>query len=461
MLPAPPSMGTIASWLDEHDVRLVRVEATSLDGPLIGKHVSREKFEHCLPGGLCVTDFALAVDVAGTPQLGWWADWRQATLGDIYLRPDLATLVMLPEEPGIAACLGQFTDATGVPIPVCPRTLLHEQTTALSALGYEARCAFELEFFLIESRIDVARRRGFKGLNPVGGQRSKMVYLTQRSPEFLPLMREATARLEAIGVPWEAFNDEGAPGQLELNIAPADPVTTADRLVRAKRVLRDVAFEHGRSVTFMAKPFTDLYGSGLHVHLSLWRDGQPVFADPNRAEILRWWVGGCLSTIAGATSIMLPTINSFRRQVDFAAAPTTPTWGEDNKGAALRTITREGASARVEHRLAAGDANPYLVLAAVMAGGLAGLDERREPPAASDNLPWGLPADRERLPHSIRAASDALDADQRLRKQLGDVFVDHWVESRKWEWLMFHTSGGDPDAKGTTQWELERYFEWV
>ena len=156
-----------------------------------------------------------------------------------------------------------------------------------------------------------------------------MLYLTQRSPEFLPLMRSAIRRLEQMGIGWEAFNDEAAPGQFELNLAPTDPVTAADWTVRAKRALRDAAFEHDRAVTFMARPFP-VYGSGLHLHLSLWRDGAPVFAEDG--EALRYWVGGTLATVAGATSICVPTINSFRRQVDFAAVPTTPTWGEDNKG---------------------------------------------------------------------------------------------------------------------------------
>ena len=174
---------------------------------------------------------------------------------------------------------------------------------------------------------------------------------------------------------------------------------------------RDAAYEHRRAVTFMARPFP-VYGSGLHLHLSLWRDGAPVFAEDG--EALRYWVGGTLVTVAGATSICVPTINSFRRQVDFAAVPTTPTWGEDNKGAAVRTITRPAASVR-EHRLAAADANPYLVLAAILAGGLAGLDERIDPPAVT-NLPWGLPDRSQRLPGSITAAADALAGDERLRK---------------------------------------------
>jgi glutamine synthetase len=436
---------------------MVRIEGTAIDGPLLGKHVSPAKFEGCLPEGVCLADFVLAMDLAGTPQLGWWGDWRQPALGDMYLRPDLSTGVNVPDAPGVMSFLGNFTHVDGTPLPVCPRSLLQRQQDRLADLGYAAKTAFEIEFFIVEESIDQARAQKFKGLTPFGGAGHKMAYLTQRSPEFLPILRAATNRLEAMDIPWEAFNDEAAPGQFELNLAPADPVTTADRTVRAKRAIRDAAHEHGRAVTFMARPFP-VYGSGLHVHLSLWRDGEPAFA---AGEVIRHWIGGCIATAAGATSIYTPTINSFRRQVDFNAVPTTPTWGEDNKGAAFRTITRSGSLARVEHRVASADANPYLVLAAVLAGGLAGLEERIEPPPPVTHLPWGLPDSYERLPTSITAAAEALASDERLRKGLGDAFVDHWVEGRRWEWLMFHTSGGDPDAPTVTDWELERYFEWV
>jgi glutamine synthetase len=436
---------------------LIRIEGTTLDGPLIGKHVSRAKFDHCLPAGVCLADFVFAMDLAGTPQLGWWSDWRQPALGDMYLRPDLSTEVPVPDAPGVVSYLGAFTDLHGTPLPVCPRSLLQRQTERLTTLGYDAKCAFELEFFIVEESLDQARAQEFKDLTPLGGPAPKMAYLTQRSSQFLPILRSATERLDAMGIPWEAFNDEAAPGQFELNLAPADPVTTADRTVRAKRALRDAAYEHGHAVTFMARPFP-IYGSGLHLHLSLWRDDQPAFTD---AATIRHWVGGCLATAAGATSICTPTINSFRRQVDFAAVPTTPTWGEDNKGAAFRTITRSGALARVEHRMGCADANPYLVLATTMAGGITGLEERIEPPEPVAHLPWGLPEGFERLPASITAAADALARDEHLRKQLGDDFIEHWVESRKWEWLMFHSEGGDPDAESVTDWELKRYFEWV
>jgi glutamine synthetase len=436
--------------------RLVRIEAASLDGPMVGKFVSAEKFERSLPVGVSLADFVLASDLAGTPQLGWWGDWRRPALGDMVLRPDPATAVVEPG--GTVSVLGSFTDREGTPLPVCPRSLLAAQVARLAALGYDVRCAFELELFVVEESIAEARACGFRGLTPLGGHDPKPLYVTQRAPEYLPLLRTATERLEQLGITWEAFNDEAAPGQFELNLAPTDPMTAADWTVRAKRAVREAAYAHGHAVTFMAKPFAAL-GSGLHLHLSLWRDGTPLFDRGDDAQ--GHWVGGLLATLAGATSILVPTINSYRRQVDFAAVPTTPTWGEDNRGVAVRTIRPAVGGARVEHRLAAADANPYLVLATVLAGGLAGLEERIDPPDPVTNLPWGTPEGHPRLPASITAAADALAADERLAKALGDGFVEHWAESRRWEWLMFHSEGADPDARDATDWELRRYFEWV
>jgi glutamine synthetase len=449
----------LEGWLDEHDIRVVRVDATGPEGTLIGKHVSRPKFLSCLPDGVAMTDIGLVMDLAGTPQLGWWADWRQDALGDVNVRPDLTTLIEIPDQPGVAWCLGTFAALSGRALPICPRSLLAKQVDDLAALGLEARTAIEVEFFVFEGRIDHARRRGFRGLVPLGGSAPKQGYMTQRAAEVTPFLRDATASLDAAGVPWEAFTDEAGPGQFELNIAPSDPVTSADRVTRAKQVLRDVAYAHDKCVTFMARPFADLgYGSGLHMHLSLWRDGQPAFRDEGT---LRAWIAGYMETIDGATSLMNPTVNSFRRQIDFVAAPTTPTWGDDNKGAAVRAVHRADKLTRVEHRVAAGDANPYLVMAAALAGGISGLEEQLTPPEPVTGLPWGLPSDRPRLPHSLTTAAEALARDERLGARLGPVFVEHWVEGRRWEWLMFHTSGGDPDADGTTDWELRRYFEWV
>ena len=173
------------------------------------------------------------------------------------------------------------------------------------------------------------------------------------------------------------------------------------------------------------------------------------------------WLGGLMATLDGTVSLLAPTVTSYRRFVDFIAAPTTHTWGEDNKSCAVRTITRGPRQTRIEHRVAASDANPYLVVAAVLAGGLAGLTEEIEPPEPTPTLNWGVPAKVPKLPTTILSAAAALEADDRLTKLLGPDFVDHWVNTRRWEWLMFHTTGGDPAAPDVTDWELNRYFEFV
>jgi glutamine synthetase len=163
----------------------------------------------------------------------------------------------------------------------------------------------------------------------------------------------------------------------------------------------------------------------------------------------------------GALSILAPTVNSYRRMVGFAAAPTTPTWGEENKSTGLRVISRSEKLARVEHRVASADVNVYLALAVILAGGLAGIQGAIEPPPEHHELAWGGPPGSAQLPSSISSAAAELENDKLLTDVLGEVFVDYWLHSRRWEWLMFHTGGGDAEATNVTDWELDRYFELV
>jgi glutamine synthetase len=147
--------------------------------------------------------------------------------------------------------------------------------------------------------------------------------------------------------------------------------------------------------------------------------------------------------------------------VGFAAAPTVASWGDDDKSAAVRVLSPSPSAARIEHRVAGGDANPYLVLATVLAGGMAGIEHSIEPPQPLGVASWGLPAGYPHLPKTITLAADALDADSSLRAVLGAAFCDYWANTRRWEWLMFHTTGGDPMETDVTQWELDRLFEIV
>ena len=186
-------------------------------------------------------------------------------------------------------------------------------------------------------------------------------------------------------------------------------------------------------------------GGGMHVNLSLEdRDGVNVFyredAEPHHSEVLRSWVGGLLASAPGAMSLLTPNVNSYRRLIEITGPPTTATWGEGNKSVAVRTVTSAPGSSRIEHRVPSGDCNIYLALAAILAGGLIGLEDRLEPPPEFEGMAWGLPPEAApRLPHTLEQASAALAADDRLAGVLGDELVRYWLGSRRWEWIAFHT----------------------
>jgi glutamine synthetase len=335
-------------------------------------------------------------------------------------------------------------------------------TERLDGHGLTAKAAFEIEVMLFRESFAEARAKKLQHLTPMS-HHAPLGYLHYNSRQQLQFLDVALQRLEGLGIPIEAWHDEAGPGQVEINLDPADPITACDRVIRLKQVLREVALEQGCSVTFMAKPNYE-YGNGLHVHHSLARDGVPVFYAPDGhdvSELTRRWLGGLMATMPAATSIFCPNINSFRRMVGFAAAPTVASWGEDDKSAAVRVLSRSPTAARIENRVAGGDANPYLVLAAVLAGGIAGIEQTIEPPAPLGVAGWGLPAGYPHLPNTITKAAEAMASDTVLRSVLGSNFCDYWVNTRRWEWLMYHTTGGDAMATTVTQWELDRLFEIV
>ncbi|HEY5173593.1 MAG TPA: glutamine synthetase family protein [Acidimicrobiia bacterium] len=453
----------VGAWLDANHITTVRTEGASIDGVVLGKHLSRDKFERSLPLGPALSDLVFAWDIGGSPQLGWWAEFRQPALGDVHQRPDLSTIVTSPNRPGMANVLVDHTSIDGTPLPVCPRVVLRSVVDQLAARGFTASSAFELEFMVFHESYDDARRAHYRSLSPIG-MPVPVGYTTHNAHYLVGFMDEVVRRLDGLGIPWEAWSDEAAPGQVELNFVPADPVSAADRVFRAKQVIKEVALDRGVSATFMARP-TSEYGNGMHIHHSLSRGGASAFFDGDgpdrRSADMRHWIGGLVATMPGAVSILAPTVNSYRRMVAFAAAPTTPTWGEENKSTGLRVISRSEKLARVEHRVASADVNVYLALAVILAGGLAGIDGAIDPPPEHRGLAWGEPPSTARLPSSISSAADDLERDKVLTEILGDVFVDYWLHGRRWEWLMFHTGGGDADATSVTDWELARYFEIV
>jgi glutamine synthetase len=456
-----PELGEVSGWLSANRISCVRMEATNHDGLVLGKYMAPARFAATVEKGTLLADTAFGVDAAGEVAVGWdWGPWR-GQVADIKLVPDPETLIALPSPEGWASAICDFTDLAGEPLPICPRGVLRRLSAELAQRGYSAAVGPELEFMVFAEPIQQARAQGYRDLTPLGGE-TRVTYLMSGSQELEWFMSAAMERLAALGIEWDYWSNETAPGQVEINLAPAAPLACADNVARTKQALRDVAAEEGRTVTFMAWGLDQHLGGGMHVNLSLSADGENAFYDEaapdHHSELLRRWVAGLLATMPAAMSFLSPNPNSYRRLIEITGPPTTVSWGEGNKSVAVRTITREPHASRIEHRVPSADCNIYLALAVILAGGLVGIDDGLEPPPQFEGMAWGLPPEAApRLPSSIKRAAAALAADTRLAEALGPETVRYWLGSREWEWMAFHTGGGDPDR--VADYELRRYFE--
>ena len=447
----------LADWLQANRITTIRVEGTNLDGSLLGKFVSPAKFLASVDVGVTVTDLVFGADLKNVPYMGFaWPQWR-GNLLDVYLKPDLGTLVVW--RPGMASVIADFCLADGTPLSLCPRSLLKRHVGQLAEAGYSALTAIEIEASVFEESIHEARDKGFQGLRPLGGGAGACYHLA-KSSDWYEYMSAVTARLDEVGLAWEAWNDEAAAGQIELNLPPADPVAVADAWTRARQIMREVAFDQGRSVTFMAK-WCDEYGQASHLNISLGREGVNAFyAEDGPSEAMSAFIGGVMATLAGVTSFAMPWITSYRRLVEMQGPPTTLTWGVGNKSAAIRAIVGHPKASRLECRVPGSDSNVYVVLGVTLAAGGYGLAHALPAPPETAALAWGATDRTAKIPDSITRAADALSADPILREVLGEEFVDYWVGTRRWEWWAFHTTGGDPDGP-LCPWESTRYFELV
>jgi glutamine synthetase len=443
-------------WLVDQGIHTIRIEGTNLDGSLMGKFLSPAKFLKSLDSGVALADLAFGVDLQNTPYWGFaHPEWR-GEIPDIFLRPDLSTLVVW--RPGLASVIGDFWLENGSPLPVCPRNMLKRVVGQLAADGFGALVAIEIEATVFEESIHVARVKGYRGLSPLGGLAGFAYHLT-KDAGWEEYMHAVTHRLNEIGIPWEVWNDEAAVGQIELNLAPSDPVTMVDNWARTRQVMREVSFDLGRTVTFMAK-WCDAYGQASHVNVSLSRNGSNTFFAPDGpSETMRHFIGGLMATLKGTTSISMPWITSYWRLSDLQGPPTTLSWGIRNKSTALRAVVGDAKASRIEYRVPGADSNCYFVLAAVLGAGRAGVARAIEPPPATAGMAWANPA-IERIPSSITKAALALAEDDLLAEVLGKDVVDYWIGTRRWEWMSFHTGGGDPDEQ-VCAWESTRYFELV
>ncbi len=429
----------------------VLVALVDMQGRLMGKRFQAEFF---LDSGWREThgcNYLLATDFEMETVPGYAATSWQAGYGDYTMRPDLSTLRLVPWLPGTALVLCDVEDHhTHAEVPHSPRTLLKRQIARLEAMGLTAMMASELEFFLFEQSYGALQAAGYRGLTTLGAY-NEDYHIFQTSKEE-DVMRAIRTGLNAAGVPVENSKGEASAGQEEINVRYAAALEAADGHVIVKNGCKEIAFQKGRALTFLAKWNDRAAGSSAHVHQSLWTlGGEPAFlgADGGMSDTMRAFLAGQLAHAEAITYFLAPNINSYKRFAAGTFAPTKAVWSDDNRTAGWRLVGEGSKAIRVECRVGGSDLNPYLTYAALLAAGIDGIERglELEPEFHGD----AYVADVREIPKTLRAALEALDGSAMLRGAFGDAVVEHYLHAGRWEQAEYD--------RRVTDWEIARGFE--
>jgi glutamine synthetase len=435
----------------ERDVPHVKLGVFDIDGILRGKYVSRDKFLSALDNGFGFCDVVLGWDCQdqlydNVRYTGWHTGYPDAP---VRVLPDSCRT--LPFEDGGLFFLGEFAPPAEA---VCPRALLRRVIDRGRQQGYEAYAGFEYEFFVFRESPQSVREKHYRGLTPMApGWFGYSVIRNSAGSEFYRALLESCREMD---MAIEGLHEETGPGVLEAAIAYDHALAAADKAALFKTFSKVIAQKHGLMATFMAKWSKDWPGQSGHIHLSLKRGGEPAFFDSahshSMSETMRWFVGGQQRLMPDLLAMIAPTVNSYRRLIPGFWAPTDATWGIENRTTALRVIPGSAKSQRVEYRIAAADANPYVILAAALGSGLWGIEHRIEPeaPVVGNAYDRKFPGHLA-LPRTLWDSAQRLKGSDVARELFGNDFIDHFAATREWEEREFR--------KHISDWELARYFE--
>ncbi len=348
--------------------------------------------------------------------------------------------------------LGEFA---GHAEAVCPRATLRRVLERAASLGYAASAAAEFEFFVFDETPASVREKNYQNLkNLTPGY---FGYSMLRSAVHTELYQELLQLADDMRMPIEGLHTETGPGVLEAALHYTEALEAADRAALFKTFTKVLAQRRGLMATFMAKWSASLPGQSGHLHISLARkDGSSAFYDEAAAHTMsqemRWFVGGQQALMPELLAMVASTVNSYSRLVPGFWAPTSATWGVENRTCALRVIQGGPKAQRVEYRIAAADINPYLAIAVAIGSGLWGIEHRIEPdePISGNAYDRKLPAKRQ-LPRTLNEAAGRLAHSKAAQQLFGAPFVAHYAASREWEEREFQ--------RAVTDWELARYFE--
>lgn len=436
------------------EVDTVIIALTDLQGRLMGKRLTGAYFLDHVDEGLHACDYLLAMDVDNEPLPGFSFTGWGSGYGDMHGRPDLSTLRRVPWLEKTALLLCDVETMDGRPVGIAPRQVLRRQVERAHSLGYEAKTASELEFYLFRDTFEQAAAKGYQGLEPYGRYIEDYHILQGTKAEWF--VRQVRNGMEGAGVPVENSKGEWGFGQQEINLRYADALEMADRHVIYKNGVKEIAALNQLSVTFMAKWSMSQAGSSFHLHSSLWdlKTDRALFhteakTDHGMSPLFKHYLAGLLALAREFSLFFAPYVNSYKRYQATSFAPTSVVWSYDNRTSGFR-IVGHGPSLRVECRIPGADANPYLAFAATIAAGLYGIEHRLDLPPEFHGDAYSA-KDLPRVPKNLTEAVRALEGSRVARELLGDEVVEHYLHAARLELKAFDGV--------VTDWELRRNFE--
>ncbi|MDN2580472.1 glutamine synthetase family protein [Aquibium sp. ELW1220] len=429
--------------------------AVDMQGRLVGKRFLASFFADSAHDETHGCNYLLANDIDMEPVPGYKAASWDKGYGDFVMKPDMSTLRRIPWLEKTALVLCDLQDHhTHSDLPHSPRAILRKQVARLKERGWLAYFASELEFYLFDESYDSIRAKHWKNLSTASPYIGD--YLIGITSKEEGVMRRLRNEMNAAGIPIENSKGEWGPGQEEINVRYAEALDMADRHVILKNGAKEIAGQMGKAISFMSKYNYDLAGNSSHIHNSLWSaDGKtPLFFDKGAewtlSELGQQWAAGQIKYAREFTWFLAPYINSYKRFQAGTFAPTKIMWSEDNRTAGFRLCGEGTKGIRMECRIGGADLNPYLAFAALIAAGLAGIDEKltlQKPFVGDAYQASRLPE----IPKTLRDATETLAKSKMLKSALGEDVIEHYVHTAKWEQFEYD--------RRITDWELHRGFE--
>jgi glutamine synthetase len=435
--------------LNDADVHTVEVAAVDTLGHLRGKRVPVDRFIGSVGTGGCHIADAIFVfdavnDLVESPYISMDGGFL-----DTHLVPDMSTIRIFTHREGYAFVMADSYDQHGERHALSPRNVLAAQVERCRALGLDPVVATEMEFYLCRPDWEPVQ------------DHIQYSSLTD-APHLEVVLQDMRTALLGAGIPIESSNAEYGPGQIEINVSAADAMTTADSTVLYKSIVKEIALRHGLQATFMSKPWAEQSGSGMHVHTSLNGEGGNLFADsvdgPN--ALMSNWVAGQLEHAAALSLLGSPLPYAHKRIRPYTFCPTHIHWGLDNRSVLCRCTVGAGAANRVEYRAAGSDANPYLMIAGLLAAGADGVERSLQLPAESNGDLYDDPGNNAALPAAIDDAIAVFEGSP-LAAALGEEFSTNYVLVAKHEAAALVDAGGDAASDDVGMWERARYMEHI